>query len=103
MRQSDNAGRALQLSAATPPSHFEPGRPTQDPLRPAGRRATFRRDVLGEAEPPARSQNAANLGEVSVGVTDAAQDQTGDDGIGGGIGQVDPFAHDLADLEIDAT
>ena len=81
----------------------DPGpRPTKDPLRPARWRVRLRDDVLGEAEPPSGSQHAANLGEDGVRVTHAAQDEAGDHGIGAGVGQVDPFADDAADLEVDA-
>ena len=62
----------------------------------------LRGDVLGEAEPPSGSQDAANLGEDGVGVAHAAQDEAGDDRVGAGVGQVDPFTDDAADLEIDA-
>ena len=54
-------GREVSFAGAA----LEDPRPrsTDDPLRPARRRALFCRDVLGEAEPPSRSQDTANLGE----------------------------------------
>ena len=94
--------QARQVSFAGTALEDPRPRATQDPLRPARRRARFRGDVLGEAEPPAWSQDPADLGEDGVRVADGAQDQAGDDGIGAGVGQVDPFADDAADLEVDA-
>jgi hypothetical protein len=58
--------------------------------------------VLGEAEAAAGTQDTADLGEDGLRIADAAQHQAGDDGVGAGIGQVDPFGDDAADLEIDA-
>ena len=51
---------------------------------------------------PPGAQDPADLGEDGGRVADGAEDQAGDDGFGAGVGQVDAFADDTADLEFNA-
>ena len=105
-----DAGEAGGLRSRSPDlvRRNSPRRPT--PTADAGSAATSASACRGFAatcsaklnRPPGRRTGGPRRGRRAGSLT-RAQDQAGDDGIGAGVGQVDPFADDTADLEVDAT
>jgi hypothetical protein len=85
-------GVAVGVAAADQPP---PG--ALEPVLPAGQPRVVGSHVLVEAQPPARAQHPANLGQGPVRVGDGAQHQAGhhrvDGAVGGGQRLGDPVGH----------